>query len=172
MAWSTVGQHAVNFQQAQTAKSTAVRGLSWFMFFYFVYFIDTYAVLDASKTPRGLRFTRKHLVRNWSGGSELLINMNSTRYCCVVCCVLVVCVLLDIKPFFLPDDIQHNQCPCRFFIPTRDTSYAYAGHKTTRQRRYYCLLCIGYAESRVDDAAVPCGLGRQTTDTFYEREKN
>ena len=32
-----------------------------------------------------------------------------------------VCVL-HIKPFFLPIDIQHNQCPCRFFNPRRDTS--------------------------------------------------
>ena len=29
-----------------------------------------------------------------------------------------VCVL-GIKPFFLPVDIQHNLCPCRFFNPTR-----------------------------------------------------
>ena len=107
MAWSTVGQHAVNFQQAQTAKSTAVRGLSWFMFFYFVYFIDTYAVLDASKTPRGLRFTRKHLVRNWSGGSELLINtwylvliVRGTAVLCVVCW-LCVCYLTLNRFFYL-----------------------------------------------------------------------
>ena len=36
-----------------------------------------------------------------------------------------VCVcVLHIKPFFLHVDIQHNQCPCRFFNPInrRDTS--------------------------------------------------
>ena len=32
-----------------------------------------------------------------------------------------VCVL-HIEPFFLPVDIQHNQCPCRFFNPGRDAS--------------------------------------------------
>ena len=39
--------------------------------------------------------------------------------------VLIVCVL-HMKLFFLPVVIQHNQCPCRFFIPInndrRDTT--------------------------------------------------
>ena len=38
-----------------------------------------------------------------------------------VVCNRCVCVL-HIKPFFLPVDIQHNQCPCRFSNPRRDTS--------------------------------------------------
>ena len=32
--------------------------------------------------------------------------------------IFQVCVcVLHMKPFFLPIDIQHNQCPCRFFNP-------------------------------------------------------
>ena len=31
----------------------------------------------------------------------------------------IVCVFfIHIEPFFLPVDIQHNQCPCRLFNPT------------------------------------------------------
>ena len=29
------------------------------------------------------------------------------------------CCVLQIKPFFLPVDIQHTQCPCRFFLLER-----------------------------------------------------
>ena len=29
--------------------------------------------------------------------------------------------VLHVEPFFLPADIQHTQCPCRFFNP-RETS--------------------------------------------------
>jgi len=36
--------------------------------------------------------------------------------------------VLRIKPSFLPVDIQHTQCPCRFFILER---YQFCGHKTT-----------------------------------------
>ena len=43
--------------------------------------------------------------------------------------VCVVCVLrIYLDRFFLPVDIQHNQCPCRFFYPSL------CGHKTTKQR--------------------------------------
>ena len=35
-----------------------------------------------------------------------------------------VCVFFTLKPLFLPVDIQHNQCPCRFSNPRRDTSSA------------------------------------------------
>ena len=45
------------------------------------------------------------------------------RLMAYVCSSFLECVcVLHIKPFFLPVDIQHNQCPCRFFNPTRDTS--------------------------------------------------
>ena len=41
-----------------------------------------------------------------------------------------VCVL-HIKPFFLPVDVQHTQCPCLFFLLE---IYKLCGHKTTTQR--------------------------------------
>ena len=38
--------------------------------------------------------------------------------------ILQPCVrVFHTKPFFSPVDIQHNQCPCRFFNPRRDTRY-------------------------------------------------
>ena len=43
-----------------------------------------------------------------------------------------LCVwVLHTKPFFQPVDIEHTQCPCRFFILER---YKLCGHKTTTQR--------------------------------------
>ena len=47
-----------------------------------------------------------------------------------------VCVL-HIKPFFPPVDIQHIQCPCRFFLLKR---YKLSGHKTTTRRYYYIVM--------------------------------
>ena len=38
------------------------------------------------------------------------------------------------KPFFVPVDIQHTQCPCRFFLER----YKLCGHKITTQG-YYIL---------------------------------
>ena len=46
-----------------------------------------------------------------------------------------VCVL-HIKPFFLPVDIQHTQCSCRFFLLER---CKLCGHKPTTQR-YYIVI--------------------------------
>ena len=40
------------------------------------------------------------------------------------------------KPVFLPIDIQHTQCPCRFFLLGR---YELCGHKTTTQR-YHIVM--------------------------------
>ena len=42
--------------------------------------------------------------------------VSSTMNMCVCVCVL------HIKPFFVPVDIQHNQCSCRFSNPRTDTS--------------------------------------------------
>ena len=49
---------------------------------------------------------------------EVKVMIKSTIKSWVIC----VCVL-HIKPFFLPIDIEHNQCPCRLFNPRRDISY-------------------------------------------------
>ena len=46
-----------------------------------------------------------------------------------------VCVF-HIKPFFLPVDMQHNQCPCGFFLLLR---CKFCGHRTTT-RIYYILM--------------------------------
>ena len=58
--------------------------------------------------------------------------------------VVDVCVV-HIKPFFLSVNIQHTQCPCRFFLLER---YKLCGHKTTTQR-YYILTYL--VVSRVDN---------------------
>ena len=52
-----------------------------------------------------------------------------------------VCVL-HIKPFFLPVDIQHNQCPCRFSNPRRDTSSVVTKlrHRDSTSPRVQCAL--------------------------------
>ena len=45
--------------------------------------------------------------------------------------------VLHIKPFFLPFDIQHNQCPCRFFNSRGDTSSV-----VTKLRHRYCVCVL------------------------------
>ena len=61
----------------------------------------------------------------WScmGGVRCL---NRYSYRTVVHSVSKVCTVLfvffTLKPFFLPVDIQHNQCPCRFVNPRKDKS--------------------------------------------------
>ena len=47
-----------------------------------------------------------------------------------------VCVV-HIKPFFLPVDIQHTQCPCRFFLLEW---YKLCGHKKNTTQRYYIVM--------------------------------
>ena len=41
-----------------------------------------------------------------------------------------MCACFHIKPLFVPVDIQHTQCPCRFFLLER---YKLCGHKTTTE---------------------------------------
>ena len=60
-----------------------------------------------------------------------------------------VCVY--IKPFFLPVDIQHSQCPWRFFNLRRDTSYVV----TKLRHRDTALPRTWYAVNRVGNA-MPC----------------
>ena len=77
-----------------------------------------------------------------------------TTSACIVC-------VLHIKPFFLLVDIQHNQCPCRFFILAR---HKLCGHTTTT------------AVSRADNAMIHrAGYDRydihSNTDALT-REKN
>ena len=57
-----------------------------------------------------------------------------------------VCVL-HMKPFFLPVDILHNQCPCQFFKPRRDTSYQVQYAVTKLRHRDTTLLRTRYAVS-------------------------
>ena len=67
--------------------------------------------------------------------------------------------VLHIKPFFLPVDIQHNQCPCRFFN-TREIQVLWShNYAPERQQQYYCkLLRTRYAVSTllIVDNALPC----------------
>ena len=48
------------------------------------------------------------------------------------------CLFRQFQPLFLPVDIQHTQCPRRFFILLIERNKL-SGHKTTTQR-YYCTL--------------------------------
>ena len=79
-------------------------------------------------------------------------------YCSLVFTVRVrfrfrrVCVL-HIKPFFLPVDIRHNQCPCRFFNPRRDTSSS--GHKATPMRYFVATYWYAVSTTAVGNA-TPC----------------
>ena len=76
--------------------------------------------------------------------------------------VICVCVLHS-KPFFLPVDTQHNQCPCRFFNPRRDASFVVT---KTEIQRYYVAT---YAVSTVDEA-MPCHhTGYDTVQDIYCR---
>ena len=45
-------------------------------------------------------------------------------------------VCLCLKPFLLPIDIQHTQCPCRFLLLEK---CKLCGHKTTTYRCYRVL---------------------------------
>ena len=51
-------------------------------------------------------------------------NVTNREFFCSLGMALSVCVL-HIKPFFLPVDIQHTQCPCRFFLLEIYTSSTY-----------------------------------------------
>ena len=62
-----------------------------------------------------------------------------------------VCVL-HIKPFFLPVDFQHNQCPCRFFNPRRDASSVV----TKLRHRDTTLPRTRYAVSTAVGNAITC----------------
>ena len=48
-----------------------------------------------------------------------------------VLCVCVFCDVLHIKPFFLPVDIQHNQCPCRLFNPRAEIQVMWSQNYAT-----------------------------------------
>ena len=76
---------------------------------------------------------------------------------------VLLCVLFTFEAFFpnfLPVGIQHNQCPCRFFNPKRDTfKFCGHGHRTTPQQRYYiCSVCSNNAavQNRQTNAHVMC----------------
>ena len=51
------------------------------------------------------------MVSVWKGSISL--GWHDVRYDRI--CVSVACVCFHVKPFFLPVDIQQNQCLCRFF---------------------------------------------------------
>ena len=53
-------------------------------------------------------------------------------------CIRYVCVL-PTKPFFLPVDIRHTQCPCRFVLLER---HKFCGHKTTTTQILHTLYCF------------------------------
>ena len=79
-----------------------------------------------------------------------------------------MCVL-HIKPLFLPVDIQHNQCPCRFVNPRRDTSPAVVTkvrHRdtTTLPRTRHQVLWAMQCHVIVLDTT-------DTTHTLYKIEK-
>ena len=57
----------------------------------------------------------------------------------------------------LPVDIEHNQCPCRFFDPRRNTSVC--GHNATPQRYYVWRV---FAVCVFDTVVV--STGHQMTD--------
>ena len=66
----------------------------------------------------------------------------------VVHVVRTLCVR-HIKPLFLPVDIQHTQCPRRFFLLER---YNLCGHKTTTLAATMVLYCNAvYKQSRQCD---------------------
>ena len=54
-----------------------------------------------------------------------------------------VCVFFTLSRFFLPVDIQHNQCPWRFFNPRTCTSYVVTklrhSRDTTLPRTWYAV---------------------------------
>ena len=70
-----------------------------------------------------------------------------------------LCVGVYIKPFLLPVDIQHNQCPCGFFNPRRDTSYVVSKLRH-RDTTLPCTRCqvwgTWYAISTAVGNAIPC----------------
>ena len=84
-----------------------------------------------------------------------------------------VCVSFTFKASFLPVDIQHNQCPCRFFY--RGDMKSSVDTKL-RQIRYY--IGTRYAVSTAVDNAIPwhhAGYDRHDIPgTWYEfmKEKN
>ena len=68
---------------------------------------------------------------------------------------LSVCVcVFFIKPFFLPVDIQHNQCPCRFFNPRRDTSSVVASNKHYERKPHTYDRCRSDTSRGIDTKRV------------------
>ena len=87
--------------------------------------IRTHTPSVFQKKPRG----HPRCIRSTTAAAAAAAAAASGTTSVFVCTVTVrsahqdVCVcVLHIKPFFLPVDIQHNQCPCRFSNPRRDTS--------------------------------------------------
>ena len=94
-----------------------------------------------------------------------------------MCMMSLSCVcVLHIKPLFLPVDIKHNQCPCRFFNPRRDTylpgtSY-YVVTKLRHRDTTLPRMNTTYAGSTVSSGQYNAMLDTtDTTYTLYEIEK-
>ena len=79
-----------------------------------------------------------------------------------------MCVL-HIKPVFLPVDIQHKQCPCRFFNPVNREIPV----QVMWPLNYATEILHCYAVNRVDNA-MPChqtGSARHTHSMKERKEK-
>ena len=79
-----------------------------------------------------------------------------------------VCVL-HIKPLLLPVDIQHNQCPCRFFNSKKNTS------SVATILRHRCYFATRYQVCSKNKAAygMPChrtGYDRHDIDIPRKKE--
>ena len=83
--------------------------------------------------------------------------------------------VLHIKPFFLPVDIQHNQCPCRFYNPRRYTSDVVTKLRqrdtTLPRTRYAVSTAVGNAMACHHIPGILLRYTIRTTYTFYELEK-
>ena len=74
--------------------------------------------------------------------SALLYPARAGRFTCrfqqgAVCLPKSKCVpwrvcVLDLQPFILPDDIQHDQCPCGFFNPINNAINTIVRYKLCR----------------------------------------
>ena len=74
-----------------------------------------------------------------------------------------------VKPFLLPVDIQHNQCPCRFFNSKKNTS------SVATILRHRCYFATRYQVCSKNKAAygMPChrtGYDRHDIDIPRKKE--
>ena len=85
------------------------------------------------------------MVSVWKGSISL--GWHDVRYDRI--CVSVACVCFHVKPFFLPVDIQQNQCLCRFFNTRRDTSSVVTNlrHRNTERCHVSCKHSIGKCDA-------------------------